>query len=87
MVQYDFEKRIKLREFGEKLPSTEKWNNIKVGGIYHLPPLLESKRKDIKVLSKSTYFIRIQDIHDKDQKTGYIYNYDIESNYLIPINN
>lgn len=83
--EYTFDERMKLRKIGENLPMTVKWDDMKIGSIYHMPPVMADGRFDFKVINKSSYWITIRKIKPKDETTSFLYNYDISSKFIVPL--
>lgn len=52
--KYDNEwiQRQLWKKIGDKLPMTIPWDDIKEGKTYHIPPIIDKHRCDIKVVGK-----------------------------------
>lgn len=83
--EYTFDERMKIRKIGENLPMTVKWDDMKIGSTYHMPPVMSEKRFDFKVVDKSRYWITIKKINSKNETTSFLYNYDISSKFIVPL--
>jgi len=57
------------------------WNDIKVGEIYHLPPLIYNKRMDFVVIEKSDNIIKINRLGDDYNQT--MFRTDITSRFIV----
>ena len=57
------------------------WDELKVGEIYHVPPLLVTKRFDFMLMEKQPKLIRIKKIGSSYIET--IYRTDIISNFIV----
>ena len=77
----------KWEEISKKLPMTINWEDIKEGMTYHIPPVLNKKRSDFKILSKNNYWVRVQYLGQSEKEFGYIYDYDMESKFITKTNN
>ena len=51
--QYDYEWIQLWKKIGDKLPMTIPWDDIKEGKTYHIPPIIDKHRCDIKVVGKN----------------------------------
>lgn len=60
-----------IREYISKIKPLVKWEDIKVGEIYHIPPIGNQKRTDIFIISHSEYMIRFKELTDIETGTGY----------------
>ena len=68
---------VKLREVGRIMP----WEDIKVGEIYHLPPLIYNKRCDFIVLEKNDDKMRIRRL--QDEYPQHMFRTDVTSNFVV----
>ena len=68
---------FKLKEIGK----ITNWDDIKVGGIYHLPPLIYNNRMDFKVVEKTDNTIRIRRLGDDYSQT--MFKTDVTSNFIV----
>lgn len=68
---------FKLKEF-ERLT---KWEDIRIGEAYHIPPLIYNKRMDFVVVDKTENTIRIRKIGDEYSQT--MFKSDVTSNFII----
>ena len=57
------------------------WDELKVGEIYHVPPLLVTKRFDFILMEKQSKLIRVKKIGSSHLET--IYRTDIISNFIV----
>lgn len=75
-------------ELLRKLPPQVKWENIKKDDIYHVPPYLDEKRKDIIITSKSdyscTYKILAQNPKDSNGISYTLYKTTLMSRFIVP---
>lgn len=70
--------------YAEKVRAWEKfgfieWDDIKVDTIYHVPPILNEKRKDILITSKTSYSFTYKTIFEDKTVSSYI-TYGYKSN-------
>lgn len=68
---------VKLKEVGRIMP----WENIKVGEVYHLPPLIYNKRCDFIVLEKYDDKIKIRRL--QDEYPQHMFKTDVTSNFIV----
>ena len=68
---------VKLKEVGRIMP----WENIKVGEVYHLPPLIYNKRCDFIVLEKFDDKIKIRRL--QDEYPQHMFKTDVTSNFIV----
>ena len=68
---------LKLRDVGK----ITDWEDIKVGGIYHLPPLVYNDRMDFKVIEKTDNTIRIKKLGSSFPQT--MFKTDFTSNFIV----
>ena len=59
-----------------------RWEDIKVGAIYHMPPLTYNKRMNLIVVSKNRDFIIYKDVIDKFGTSYTLYRNDVKSKFL-----
>ncbi len=64
------------------LRALTRWEDIKIGSIYHIPPLTYNKRKDILVVSKNKDFIVYKEVNDKFGPHYTLYKNDVKSKFL-----
>ena len=65
----------KLQEFKKNMSKYNPmiaWDDIKVGGVYHIPPIKTLCRRDIIILEKDTDGAKYKRIDDTEQKVGNI---------------
>ena len=68
---------IKLKQISRITP----WEDIKIGEIYHIPPLIYNDRIDFIVLSKDKDVMRIKRLQDTYSQT--MYRSDMTSNFIV----
>lgn len=56
----------------EKIEPIIQWDNIKANTIYHVPPVLNEKRKDILVISKSSFSITYRELYKNKPSSSMI---------------
>ncbi len=49
-----------------------KWEDIQPGKVYHLPPVGNEKRKDVLVVSKTDFCLRVKELNKNNPKLGFI---------------
>ena len=59
-----------------------KWEEIKVGAIYHMPPLTYNKRMDILIVYKNRDFLLYKDINESFSTSYTLYKNDVKSKFL-----
>ena len=91
MVKIPFVTSLKLREKWKSLkpPRSVKWDDIKISGTYHIPPIDGERRRIIKVLAIGKYWIKYKKENDKFAifDTDYLYSSDIAACFMFEINN
>ena len=55
------------RELWESIPLICKWEDIKISDVFHVPPVLDEKRKDVLITNVSDFSFQYRLI-DKDKK-------------------
>lgn len=87
--QYDNEwiQRQLWKKIGDKLPMTIPWDDIKEGKTYHIPPIIDKHRCDIKVVGKNEYWIRVRYLNTNEIHFDYLYRYDIETKFFVEATN
>ena len=73
----------KNREW-EKIPPVTEWEDIKVGTVYHVPPFLTTKRKDIIITSKTDYSISYREVNGNNKILYTAYPTNLLVNFLVP---
>ena len=68
---------FKLREIKRITP----WEDIKIGEVYHMPPLIYNKRLDFVVIEKNDMSIRVKKLPDGFPQT--MYKSDMTSNFIV----
>lgn len=63
------------------VPKVTEWDNIKVGEIYHLPPLVYNERTDFIVLEKRDYTMKIRRLTDDYPQT--MFKNDITTRFVV----
>lgn len=72
-------------EIYKNLKCGTKWDDIKIGEIYHYPPVYDSKRKDFFVENKTDFYIFIREIENNGKSLGmgkYFYKSDSQYKFL-----
>lgn len=72
-----FTSLIELKKIGR----ITNWNDIHVGEIYHIPPLIYNERFDFFVLSKDDTRMRIIKVGDDYAQT--MFKTDVTSNFIV----
>lgn len=67
MIDNDY---LETKEALSKITPQCKWEDIKVGDIYHIPPILSFSRKDVVIVSKGDYTISYREINPKATSIG-----------------
>jgi hypothetical protein len=80
MPSFDAKRIVRLLEL-RKVGRLMKWEDIEVGEIYHMPPLIYNGRFDFIVLSKQLDTIKVKRC-DKDFPQT-IFKTDITSNFIV----
>ena len=80
MPSFDAKKVTSLLEL-RKVGRIMKWEDIEVGEIYHMPPLIYNGRFDFIVLSKQLDTIRVKR-YDKEYPQT-MFKTDITSNFIV----
>jgi len=76
-----YQKREKMKE----LPKHLTWDEIKENEIFVIPKLLYQPRKVIRVISKSNFMIRYNEINDRGAESSYVgtmYSSDLETVFI-----
>ena len=68
---------FKLKEVGR----ITKWEDIKIGETYHMPPLVYNNRIDFVVTDKTDNFIRVRKLNDDYCQT--MFKGDVTSNFIV----
>ena len=68
---------LELRNVGR----ITRWEDIEVGEVYHMPPLIYNKRFDFIVLSKDISTIRVKRTDNEFPQT--MFKTDITSNFIV----
>ena len=94
-VKAESEKARNKIQNGEKLTEGEKrsllmrhqpiieWKNIEANQIYHIPPLLGEKRKDILITWRGEYSATYKDLTKKYNATETMYPSTLQSKFLV----
>jgi len=80
MPSFDAKRVSSLLEL-KKVGRITKWEDIKVGEIYHMPPLIYNERFDFIVLSKNFDIMRIKRPDREYPQT--MFKTDITSNFIV----
>ena len=80
MSSFDAKRVSSLLEL-RKVGRITKWEDIKVGEIYHMPPLIYNDRFDFIVLSKDIDVMRVKR-YDKEYPLT-MFKTDITSNFIV----
>ena len=80
MPSFDVKRVASLLEL-RKVGRLMKWEDIEVGEIYHMPPLIYNKRFDFIVLSKELDTIRVKRCDKEYPQT--MFKTDITSNFIV----
>lgn len=72
-----FERFLELKKIDRQTP----WEDIKIGEIYHIPPLVYNDRMDFIVLSKDKDTIRIKKLQESYPQL--MYRSDMTSNFIV----
>jgi hypothetical protein len=81
VLQIDPRKKVELFFNLKKIKRITEWDDIKVGGIYHMPPLVYNDRMDFRVVDKTDNNIKIVKIGDEHSQT--MFKTDITSNFIV----
>ena len=65
----------------KKVSPLMNWEDIKVGEMYHLPPLVYNKRMDFVVVEKTDNLIKINRLGDDYNQT--MFRTDITSRFIV----
>lgn len=77
----DFHLRSELKRLGPRIP----FDKIEVGGIYHIPPILELKRKVILVNEHCGSYIKCYvEEEGKSMYSEWIYDYELQAKFIVP---
>jgi len=57
------------------------WDDIKIGGIYHMPPLVYNDRLDFEVIDKTENTLIIRKVGDGHNQR--LFKTDITSNFIV----
>lgn len=89
-VYAGFVSSINLREKWKSLmpPLAVKWEDLKVDGIYHIPPIDGKKRRVIKIIKKGSYWVwyteNFKEI--KQSETDYLFSSDLAASFMFEVN-
>ena len=64
-----------------KVKSMMNWDEIKVGEIYHLPPLVYNKRMDFTVVDKKENAIKVKKLGENYSQT--MFKTDITTKFIV----
>lgn len=78
----DKEEKFKLLIALKKVEPLTKWDDIKEGEVYHIPPLAYNKRRDFEVIQKTNNNIMRVKFLDRDNFST-IYRTDTTSNFIV----
>lgn len=78
----NFNKKVKMLFILQKSKGICKWDEIKVGKIYHMPPIGGASRDDILILSKDKYRITYEKLTHKDGLILTLYKTDVAVKFL-----
>jgi len=77
----NFNLRSELKRLGPRIP----FDKIEAGGVYHIPPILELKRKVILVTEHCGSYIKCYVEEDgKSMYSEWIYDYELQSKFIVP---